>query len=57
MLLLFWVWIFGIQYYHLGEIGFNEDRVYECFSSVLLDGIDLGLKILHVFTVFCIPLL
>ena len=54
-ILLFWGLIFGILYVHLGELVFNAARVYVCLHYVVLNDLDVGIKLLHVVIVCCVP--
>ena len=47
LIIFFWSWIVGGQYFHPGEIGFNEAGVYGCPSSIGFNGFDKNIKLLH----------
>ena len=55
MVVLLFVWIVGIRKLHLEKLVFNEARVYRRFPSMGPNGLDVALKLFHIFVVCCVP--
>ena len=45
----------GIHYFRIGELVFNEARMYGCLSSVVIDDLDVRIKLLRVVIICCVP--